>query len=259
MTNKLSSRVRLEEKIKEWRTHGKFRSIISFLFRTRDYFRSVMRGIFFNIIIKKIKTTGPLSDPEEIFHFASRGWFGIISPIQSKYEFVALLRQLQKNTISRVLEIGTANGGTLFMYTRIAEKDATIVSVDLPGGAFGGGYSEKRIPLYKSFALPDQRLELIRADSHLPETLNRVENIFDGNLVDFAFIDGDHTYEGVKSDFEMYSKLIKEGGCVAFHDTIYAEGVKRFWSEISEKYENTWEWISDQDPKYGIGLLQIKR
>lgn len=259
MNDKVSGPIGLEQKLGAMRNGGKFSSIINFIIGIRDYFRRVIQVVFFKTIIRKIKNTGPVTDPEEMFRLASRGWFGSISPIQSKYEFVSLLRKLQENTISRVLEIGTASGGTLFMYTRVAEQDATIVSVDLPGGDFGGGYPEKKIPLYSSFALPDQRLELIRADSHLQETLDQVKNIFDGKFVDYAFIDGDHTYEGVKSDFEMYGPLVRDGGFVAFHDTIYAEGVKRFWQEISEEYENTWEWISAHDPKYGIGLLQIKR
>ncbi len=34
----------------------------------------------------------------------------------------------------------------------------------------------------------------------------------------FAFIDGDHSYEGCKSDFNAWSPLIKSGGWMAFHD-----------------------------------------
>jgi len=37
---------------------------------------------------------------------------------------------------------------------------------------------------------------------------------------DFLFIDGDHTYEGVEGDFEMYSPLVRRGGIIAFHDIV---------------------------------------
>jgi predicted O-methyltransferase YrrM len=40
------------------------------------------------------------------------------------------------------------------------------------------------------------------------------------NKVDFLFIDADHSYEGVKKDFEMYSPLVRKGGIIAFHDII---------------------------------------
>lgn len=37
--------------------------------------------------------------------------------------------------------------------------------------------------------------------------------------IDFLFIDGDHTYEGVKKDFDLYSKLLSENGLIIIHDT----------------------------------------
>jgi hypothetical protein len=37
--------------------------------------------------------------------------------------------------------------------------------------------------------------------------------------IDVLFIDGDHTYEGVKKDFELYSNLLSENGIIVIHDT----------------------------------------
>ena len=39
-----------------------------------------------------------------------------------------------------------------------------------------------------------------------------------GAELDFLFIDGDHSYAGVKQDFEKYSGYVKRGGLIAFHD-----------------------------------------
>ena len=41
--------------------------------------------------------------------------------------------------------------------------------------------------------------------------------------IDFLFIDGDHHYEGVKKDWDLYSPLLKSGSIVDFHDTGWAE------------------------------------
>jgi hypothetical protein len=90
----------------------------------------------------------------------------------------------------------------------------------LPGGRFGGGYPEWRIPLYESFAIHNQRVYLIRGDSYANSTLKKVKEILDEQGLSFLFIDGDHTYEGVKKDFEMYSNLVGEGGVIAFHDIV---------------------------------------
>lgn len=37
--------------------------------------------------------------------------------------------------------------------------------------------------------------------------------------IDILFIDGDHSYEGVKLDFELYSKILNENGVIIIHDT----------------------------------------
>jgi cephalosporin hydroxylase len=118
-----------------------------------------------------------------------------------------------------VLEIGTANGGTLFLFTRVASQMPIIISIDLPGGRFGGGYPKYKTYLYKQFA-KQGRIYLLRRDSHDPKTLEEVKSILDGQKVDFLFIDGDHSYNSVKQDFEMYSPLVKEGGIIAFHDIV---------------------------------------
>jgi predicted O-methyltransferase YrrM len=61
---------------------------------------------------------------------------------------------------------------------------------------------------------------LIQGDSHSIETLRKIEGILKGRKVDFLFIDADHSYEGVKKDFEMYSPLVRKGGIIAFYDII---------------------------------------
>ena len=70
------------------------------------------------------------------------------------------------------------------------------------------------------------------------------------------FIDGDHTYEGVKKDFKMYKTLVRKNGLIAFHD-INSEtmGVFHFWREIKKRYKYE-EIVRDRDFKEeGIGIL----
>jgi predicted O-methyltransferase YrrM len=199
--------------------------------------------------------------------------FGItIGPGQVEAEIRWLLETLEREPPSRVLEIGTSYGGTLFLLSRIASPEATVVSVDLPGGEFGGGYPRWRIPLYGAFARRGQRLELIRGDSHDPATPARVEEILRGEPLDFLFIDGDHTYEGVKADFELYAPLVRPGGLIALHDiaapadgAAHAEGptllggdVPRFWSELRDRYA-TDEMVADPAGGFfGIGLVRVE-
>lgn len=197
---------------------------------------------------------------EEAANLVFDRWLELIRPMQIHSEIVGLLRILDKMKPRTILEIGTANGGTLFLFSRIAYKDATIISIDLPGGRFGGGYPKWREFLYKTFALPGQRLCLLRVDSHKIETMNEIKAILDGKEIDFLFIDGDHTYEGVKRDFEIYSTLVKDGGIIALHDIVSGPlenvgGVHKFWQEIKTQYKSE-EIVEDwRQGGYGIGLL----
>ena len=49
--------------------------------------------------------------------------------------------------------------------------------------------------------------------------------------IGMLFIDGDHSYEGVKFDYENYKKNVIVGGKILFHDSIMPE-IKRFLNEL---------------------------
>jgi predicted O-methyltransferase YrrM len=40
----------------------------------------------------------------------------------------------------------------------------------------------------------------------------------DFDLIDFLFIDGDHSIAGCKKDYQLYSGKVRKGGFIAFHD-----------------------------------------
>lgn len=69
--------------------------------------------------------------------------------------------------------------------------------------------------------------------------------------VDFLFIDGDHSYEGVRADVEAWFPKLSSGALVVFHDYGWAEGVRRVIGEYvapRAKKEGTlpnlyWAWM----------------
>ena len=62
-----------------------------------------------------------------------------------------------------------------------------------------------------------------------------VENVASHTTsLDLLFIDGDHSYEGVKADWDAYNRFLKPGTLVVFHDWGWAEGVKRVIREDVE-------------------------
>jgi predicted O-methyltransferase YrrM len=211
---------------------------------------------------------------EELFDFVnSFNYRGIsITSWQKKAEIVSLLGLVEQAAPRSIAEIGTASGGTLFMLTQVAAPTATIVAVDLPGGRFGGesGLLGQRYPrwrgrLYRGFAREAQTIHVMRADSHAAATLEDVRSRLEDKL-DFLFIDGDHSYEGVRRDFELYSPLVREGGLVAFHDIVPSgprgQGdpgeVPAFWREVRERHSVKAEYVEDWNwGSCGIGVVRL--
>lgn len=199
------------------------------------------------------------------FVYRGKGYFKTIEPRQNSAEIEELYQTVRDLAPMRVLEIGTARGGTLYLWTQAATADATIVSVDLPEGQFGGAYPICRIPFYEAFSRPGQTLHLIRENSHEAQTIEKVGIIFNNHPIDFAFIDGDHSYEGVKADFLNYGPLIRPGGIIGFHDILPRPDlpeiqVDRFWKEIKNKYKSREIIGPDKSGrKIGIGLIHVEK
>jgi predicted O-methyltransferase YrrM len=63
----------------------------------------------------------------------------------------------------------------------------------------------------------------------------------------------------VKSDFEMYSPLVKSGGLIALHDICIDPDpsckVNDYWNEIKDRYDSR-EIVKDPDQGWaGIGVI----
>ena len=184
------------------------------------------------------------------------------APQQTESEIDALVSLLMNRSIQNVLEIGTAGGGTLKLWHQIANQTAKIISIDLPGGQFGGGYPLWKIPIFRSFKLSQQKQYLIRANSHDMGIYGRILRILGDEELDFLFIDGDHTYAGAMLDFARYLPLVRRsggrsGGIVALHDIAPNPNpqcnVDKYWNEIKKGF--FYKEFIDLDNPLGIGVV----
>jgi predicted O-methyltransferase YrrM len=185
----------------------------------------------------------------------------IFGAIQQRSEITGLLEILRQNPPRYVCEIGTASGGTLFLLTKVCRPDALLLSVDL-------GLSFERCLVHARFTSNKQRIVSIRGDSRTSQTLARVQSLLNGLPLDLLFIDGDHSYAGVKADFANYSPLVRPGGLIVLHDIVpdygtrhgkptvnYTGGVPVFWQELKTKHKTS-EFIEDPEQDgYGIGII----
>ncbi len=179
--------------------------------------------------------------------------------VQRTWELMSLIGLVRTLRPRVVMEIGSYHGGTLFCWPQLATDDAIFISLDLPGEQFDGTYGDESIEKFKTYIKNNQTLKCVRADSHSNETVGEIVRILDGRKIDFLFIDGDHSYEGVRADFELYAPLVRQGGLIAFHDIqdnpyLPAMQVERFWSEVKTQYQK-YEFIDQNKAnQYGMGI-----
>ena len=108
------------------------------------------------------------------------------------------------------VEVGCYAGGSSCLVSQ--RKNTNIISIDL-GSPVSPEIAKKN---FTKFNVHGNNYQYIQGNSHLNETLEKLKNIVTN--IDVLFIDGDHTYGGVKKDFEMYSPLVRRGGYIIFDD-----------------------------------------
>lgn len=156
----------------------------------------------------------------------------------------ALLYRLARDVrTGPVAEIGRFKGGSTVVFASALPEGSELWSYDL------------HVALR-----PDMSGELL--DGELLDALRRlgVERkvhllVGDSRTIDpppapleLLFIDGDHSYEGAKADFERWGAFVRPGGHLLFHDAVdtggYGNvypGVARAVAEVGTVWKQRWE------------------
>lgn len=128
----------------------------------------------------------------------------------------------------RILEFGTYLGRTTYHLT-YASPSAHVTTVALPD-AQAAVYGAFEVGSFYRGTAREKRITELRLDSgQLDE--QEYERRFD-----FILIDGDHSYEGVRSDSEKAFKMLRRGGAILWHDFApKTPGVVRYARELSQQ------------------------
>lgn len=178
-----------------------------------------------------------------------------VDAYQNLVEFGALWEHVAARPHARVVEIGSLFGGTLFYWSHLPNIE-TLLTVDLPSDVKRVADGVRAARAQWQEWMPG--LVDIQADSHDPGTVDMVRDALHGEPIDFLFVDGDHTYDGIRTDWELWAPLVRPGGVVALHDTWpngarHEPGVVRFVDELRHQWPSI-EWT---DPD-GVGITAFE-
>ncbi len=130
-----------------------------------------------------------------------------------RFQLYYVLRQLLPETSSplRFVEIGSFAGSSLFLTCNALKR----ITPQLQGFAVDPGGHPQLYEVLKHLQGNVTHLPLF---SH--QAVPQLQQVFeqDGQLPIFIFVDGDHTYEGVRQDIIDYFPLLAPGGIMMFHD-----------------------------------------
>ncbi len=140
---------------------------------------------------------------------------------------------------SIIVELGTHYGDSYCAFCQAVQElsvEARCYAIDTwQGDPHVGTYGPEVLadlrghhdPLYRDFSCLVQ--------SSFEEALQH----FEAGTIDILHIDGTHTYEAIKADFESWFRKLSSRGIVLLHDTNVLDrgyGVRRFWGELESRY-----------------------
>jgi predicted O-methyltransferase YrrM len=156
--------------------------------------------------------------------------YGIQQVREEIKKFVEVI--ILHNQTNSILEIGLGHcGSTHFLWRLLFDKVVTIEKSYERIREF----SKHMSSYYKKWVFDDEKsLFLIGYSNEHNVVVNSRKLLPDG--IDVLFIDGDHNYGAVLTDWLLYAPLVKKGGIVAFHDSEFTNtsGAPRLINELSD-------------------------
>jgi len=187
-------------------------------------------------IIKHIKGLGPkIAIGQTIEGYLSMNE-GILLYIFSKFD---------NKVKGEIVEIGSFMGRSTY-WLALGQKESKkgkVVAIDPHKGDLGE-FTVNNICVpdggtFKKFKDNLKKREVLNFVSPMKMTSKTASKKFN-KPIRFLFVDGDHKYEAVKMDIDLWSPKVVNGGIIAIHDSVNWDGPKKVVEEMkaSGKYDN---------------------
>jgi cephalosporin hydroxylase len=195
---------------------------------------------------------------EEVVDWAMNfggGGYMRVKTLQIPSEITRLAKAVKALEPKIILEIGAASGGTALIWSTLASE--RVITCDLQD-------MTHQARLFTRFPPPGSscKVTLLSGNSHDPNFKTRVARELNGRKVDFLFIDGDHTEQGVTADYNDYKEFVRPGGLIAFHDIVESQPlptnqVYHLWKRL-KPLATVEEFVNDPGQRgFGIGVLHV--
>jgi hypothetical protein len=154
------------------------------------------------------------------------------------------------------VELGTHTGNSYFSFCQSIHENKTptrAFAVDTWTGDIHAGFYDESV--FKS--VEDANHKYKSFSTLMRGTFGSAVENFNSKSIDLLHIDGLHTYEAVKNDFETWLPKMSDTGVILFHDTNVRRddfGVYKLWAELSKKYKS-FEFFHS----HGLGILELSQ
>jgi hypothetical protein len=148
------------------------------------------------------------------------------------------------------VEIGVNNGENMFSLLDKGNKKLKMYGVDPYKVQPDNTLYEQRInEEYNDESLSMLKKQVLKEALKFPNLeliIDRSDNAskqFDKESIDFVFIDGDHSYESVKTDINCWTPIVQEDGLIMGHDYNWgdvARAVGEIFTEVWIFPDNIW-------------------
>jgi hypothetical protein len=147
-----------------------------------------------------------------------------------------------------VVEVGVAEAKTTdFLCRGVARVDGHVYGYDI-----WDTHGEQN--QFEHWSSKEKCEEYLRSKGHLNFSLTKINSrtpefhamIKERHpVIDLAFIDGCHSYNGIKNDFEAIYPQLSETGIIVFHDTMSIDGCREFMIELRTKlWDGTFDLVT---------------
>ncbi len=172
---------------------------------------------------------------------------------QVPQEYSKLLKWFQGKNFHSYLELGIGRGGS-FLLNVMFQKDIDM-AVAVDNSEYWKNDQKKSIK---------EKIEWLKEQDKYVSFYDCSTDDFFANKIglsikfDCIFIDADHSYEGVKKDFDNALRHIKRDGYIIFHDIASSQcpGVVQIWEEVKDKYKMVETFIHGSN--CGIGIIKVE-